>query len=78
MTTNHVGIAHWILTCLRHDIAEKLLIWHLATITHSLTHSPHHLEFISLYKHYSMLVRKDVDGNEHERLHSITLRHKLK
>jgi hypothetical protein len=27
------------LTCSRHDIAEELLIWTEATLTHSLTHS---------------------------------------
>jgi hypothetical protein len=30
-------ISHWKLTCSRHDIAEKLLNWHVTTITHLLS-----------------------------------------
>ena len=29
--------SHWKLTCSRHDIAEKFLNWHWATITHSIS-----------------------------------------
>jgi hypothetical protein len=26
--------SHWIVACSRHDMAEKLLTWHLTAITH--------------------------------------------
>jgi hypothetical protein len=48
------------------------------TKQHLLYKNPHQKKVFKKISHVNILVRKDMDVNEHERLSNITLKHKLK